>query len=391
MRNFVVDMNTMELKNQKEHYAWVDALRVLACFLVVAVHSCDPFVSQGAANEQASTWGLIIGSMARASVPLFVMMTAVLLMPMRPPRGVGAFYRKRLGRLVVPLIFWSLMLPVMGWAYYHFVNPATRNVMLSAEAYTEGALFNKLYTWIFNFNFDTTPLWYLYMLAGLYLIIPILDGWLAGASKKDVRTVLIVWLLSSFMPYCKFLGPVLGYEGVFGNPGIWGECDWNPYGTFYYVSGFVGYMILAYYLKKWPLQWSAAKMWGVFVPLFVAGYAYSAVGALYVIEAYPGNSPVIEMIWSFNGLNVIAMTVGVFCGFQRLRGPAPQWLTGLAGLTFGIYLCHYPLEYVFYDFFDLTWLHPAARIVLGAAATFAAAWLLCRLLSLTRLTRRLIQ
>lgn len=382
---------TDNLKTTKEHYAWVDALRVLACFLVVMAHGCDAFVSQGATNPSASAWGIIIGTLTRASVPLFVMMTAVVLMPLRSPEGVAPFYRKRLGRLVLPLIFWSLFLPVMGWFYYRFVNPATDNILLSAESYTDSALLNKLYTWIFNFNFDTTPLWYLYMLVGLYFIIPILDGWLRNASKKDVRVVLFIWILSTFMPYCRFLAPALGYEGVFGNYGIWGECDWNPYGTFYYLSGFIGYLILAYYLKKWPVEWSSAKMWGVFVPLFVIGYIYSLLSALYVSRNYPGNAPVFEMVWNFNSVNVMIMTAGLFCGFQRMKGDAPKWLSRLAALTFGIYLCHYPMEYFGYDIFDFKDMSPALRILGASIVTFASAALLCLLLSLWKPTRKLIQ
>lgn len=46
-----------------------------------------------------------------------------------------------------------------------------------------GALWIKLYTFIFNFNFDTVPLWYLYMLIGLYLVMPIVSGWLEKRRK----------------------------------------------------------------------------------------------------------------------------------------------------------------------------------------------------------------
>ena len=32
--------------SRREHIGWVDLLRVLACFLVVFAHCCDPFVRQ---------------------------------------------------------------------------------------------------------------------------------------------------------------------------------------------------------------------------------------------------------------------------------------------------------------------------------------------------------
>lgn len=110
----------------------------------------------------------------------------------------------------------------------------------------------KICTFIFNFNYDTTPLWYLYMLIGLYFVIPVFGAWLDRASQKDVKLFLRIWGISLFLPYLKMAAPALGYIGNWGNMDILGVCDWNAFGSFYYVSGFIGYLILAYYLVKYP-------------------------------------------------------------------------------------------------------------------------------------------
>lgn len=90
----------------------------------------------------------------------------------------------------------------------------------------------------FNFNYDTTPLWYLYMLIGVYLFIPIIGVWLNTASAKDIRLFLVFWVISLMVPYIKMAAPLLGYTGNYDNAGIWGVCNWNEFGTFYYFSGF---------------------------------------------------------------------------------------------------------------------------------------------------------
>lgn len=54
----------------------------------------------------------------------------------------------------------------------------------------------KIGTSVFNFNYDTTPLWYLYMLIGVYLFIPIIGVWLNTASAKDIRIFLAFWGVS---------------------------------------------------------------------------------------------------------------------------------------------------------------------------------------------------
>lgn len=67
--------------------------------------------------------------------------------------------------------------------------------------------------------------------------------------------------MTLLLPYAKMFAPMLGYTGNFGNMGLYGVCDWNEFGTFYYVSGFAGYLVLAYYLVKFPPAWTGAGHW----------------------------------------------------------------------------------------------------------------------------------
>ena len=153
-------------------------------FLVVFAHCCDPFVARFDSDRSAFLQGCALGSAVRCCVPLFVMMTGVLLFPVRPA-GMGDFYRKRIGRIVVPLLFWSVALPLLFFFHLNYVV-TTDNPTVDMQTFTPGMTLTKIYTCIFNFNYDTTPLWYLYMLAGLYLVIPVFGAWLEKASRKDI-------------------------------------------------------------------------------------------------------------------------------------------------------------------------------------------------------------
>ena len=152
--------------SRREHIGWVDLLRVLACFLVVFAHCCDPFVGQLDADRGAFLTGAFAGSLVRCSVPLFVMMTGVLLLPVG--EGMGAFYRRRIGRIVPPLLFWSLALPLLFFAYLHTFGAATQSPTVDPASYTVRQLVVRLYTFVFNFNYDTTPLWYLNLKQSFY-------------------------------------------------------------------------------------------------------------------------------------------------------------------------------------------------------------------------------
>lgn len=167
--------------NKRENIGWIDLLRVTACFLVVFAHCCDPFVARFDTDRPTFLQGCALGSAVRCCVPLFVMMTGVLLFPVR--NGMSEFYKKRIGRIVVPLIFWSVMLPVLYFIYLNYIT-TTDNPTIDMSAFTLEMTITKIWTFIFNFNYDTTPLWYLYMLVGLYFIIPIFPC-MAGACYPE--------------------------------------------------------------------------------------------------------------------------------------------------------------------------------------------------------------
>lgn len=378
----------MEIK-KRENIGWIDLLRVIACFLVVLSHSCDAFVAQFSNNHGAFLTGALIGSSVRACVPLFVMMTGVLMFPVR--YSMADFYKKRIGRIIVPLIFWSLALPVIYFVYLNY-GVSTQSPSIDMTTFTLSSMINKMYTFIFNFNYDTTPLWYLYMLVGLYLVIPILNTWLENASQKDIKLFLYVWGISLFIPYLKMLAPVLGYTGNYGNMGLFGVCDWNEFGTFYYVSGFIGYIVLAYYLVKYPLDWSWKKTLSIAIPLFLVGYLITAGGFILTQEKFPGSYANLEIIWYFAGINVFMMTFAIFVIVQKLKIPSSVTLSRLAAATFGIYLCHFIFVQMAYDLFDTFGNLPAiVRIPVMACLAFFVSYLVVRLFETTKLTRRLVR
>lgn len=378
----------MELK-EKGKIGWVDLLRIIACFAVVLSHCCDPFVAQFSTDKNAFLTGVSIGSLVRCSVPLFVMMSAVLLFPVR--MNMADFYKKRIKRIIIPLIFWSIALPILYFVYLNYTT-TTGNLQVVPENFTPEATLNKLYTFIFNFTYDTTPLWYLYMLVGLYLIIPILSAWMQQASQRDIKLFLFVWGISLLLPYIKMAAPLLAYNGNYGNMGLFGVCDWNDYGTFYYVSGFVGYLVLAYYLVKYPLTWSWKKMLSITIPMFLVGYLITLFGYLFTHKYYPGNYANLEIIWYFTGINVFMMTFPVFVIMQKIKVTSSAGMSRLASYTFGIYLCHFFFVQIAYDFLTTTFPLPAViSIILIAITSFLVSWLVVWVMDRFKITRLFVK
>ncbi len=376
------------------HIGWADALRIVACFLVVLSHCCDPYIAafDGSGNFVTAVG---VGSLMRCCVPLFAMISGLLLFPVN--MDMGAFYRKRLKRVVIPCIVWSLALPLLYYCYFAAgavtTNPSIVNVV-GMNTFTWDATVAKLFTFPFNFNYDTTPLWYVYMLIGLYLFMPIINPWLTQAKKKDLKIFLGIWIFTMILPYVQMFAPQLGYAGNYGNMGILGVCDWNPYGMFYNFAGFMGYMVLAYYLVKFPLTWSWGKTLAIIIPMFLVGYAITFLGYLETQNIYPGDYSKLEILWYFSGINVFLMTYAVFVLFSRLNIQTRPWMTKLAGLTFGIYLCHFFFLQCTYDFYHgvLGMINQPAGLVipLMAVSAFIFTAFIVWLLSLCKITKRAI-
>lgn len=357
---------------KRETIGWIDWLRVIAILLVIVSHCSDHFTALYGVDDGNFLLGAIIGSFVRPCVPLFAMMTGVLLLPIKSDITYSSFLSRRIGRLVWPLIFWSLALPVMNYLAFNYVWTDPKNLSLVGP-FNIHNLVNHLYTWIFNFNYDTTPLWYVYMLIGIYFIMPIVGSWIVNASRKDVELVLRLWIITLFLPYIQYFAPALGYEGNYGSFGILGVCSWNAFGTFYYVAGFIGYIILAYYLAKYPLKWRGAGFTLLLIAMFIVGFTITTLGFISLRGAE--NWDLIEMCWSFCSINVFLMTFPIFVLMQRSGVKSSSRISNLAIMSFGVYLCHFSIVQFGYEIFYSTglpgWLRLLLNVICSSVVSFA--------------------
>lgn len=175
---------------------WADLLRLIAIFMVISIHCSDPFnVSPEArSNPEYNLWGSIYGAFLRPCVPLFVMLTGMLLLPVK--QEIGQFYHKRMLRVIVPFIIWSLLYNLFPWVTG--LLGLDSSVLTTMFPYAgdnpsqtfESSLHNILMI-PFNFNTYTVPLWYIYMLIGLYLYMPFFSAWIKQATKKTDEDFLV--------------------------------------------------------------------------------------------------------------------------------------------------------------------------------------------------------
>ena len=175
-------------------------------------------------------------------------------------------------------------------------------------------------------------MWYIYLLIGLYLYLPIFSAWVEKASDRAKLWFLAAWGITTLLPYY--------YEYV--SPYLWGTCSWNSYGMLYYFAGFNGYLMLGHYLRK--LEWPVGKILAIGIPMFVIGYADTFFGFRHMTGLPEFSDEQLELFFTYNSLNVVMMTAPIFMLVKKVNIKSPIVQKALANLTlcgFGVYMVHF--------------------------------------------------
>ena len=326
------------LKTQP-HLVWLDVVRTVAMLMVIGVHCIDPFYISPVYGEipEYTHWAAIYGSLLRPSVPLFAMMTGLLLLPVQAP-SLGAFYKKRIFRVLFPFLIWSVLYNIFPWITGLLGLP--KEIIGDFFCYVQGNESQSLSDSLkdiamipFNFSFKENHMWYIYLLIGLYLYMPFFSAWIEKADRKTERIFLGIWCISLFLPYMS------AYISNY----LYGEATWNQFGTLYYFAGFNGYLLLGHYLKSGN-DWSIPKTLAICAGLFSAGYAVTYYGFSAAAADPTSTESDMELFFTFCSPNVLLMTIAVFLMLQKVRvtnGTVTRALANVTKYGFGIYIVHY--------------------------------------------------
>lgn len=359
--------------HQAGRIVWVDILRFIAIFMVICIHCSDPFnVSPEArSNPEYNFWGSVYGSFLRPCVPLFVMITGLLVLPVK--MKMGDFYKKRLMRIAVPFLVWSVLYNLFPW--FTGVLGLPSSVISDTFAYASpdasqslGSAVENILLIPFKFNVYTVPMWYIYMLIGLYFYMPFFSAWVEKATLGQKKVFLSLWSLTLFLPYA--------YQ--FFSPDLFGLSAWNSFGTFYYFAGFNGYLLLGYFLTNDVPQWSVRKTFLISMPLFAAGYISTYLGFKFMTANPACTEPEMELFFLYCSPNVVLMTFAVFMLVRLIRVNSPLFIRLCSNLTkcgLGIYLIHYFAVGFGYAVADTLGIPVAVRIPITATIVFAFCWI----------------
>lgn len=321
------------MSSNSDRVVFLDWLRFIACFMVILVHCIEPFYLGGPgtfiASEGDAFWVTFINSALRPAVPLFVLASSYLLFPVKT--DTGSFFKRRIIRVFVPFLIWTLL--------YIFIPPIGSGSAPDIAGGLKELPFNFVMT-------SSGHLWFVYMLLGVYLLMPLLSPWIEKVLKKEEKAFLYLWAFTTVLP---LLRPVA--EAVTGSSNLWGECPWNPFGTFYYVSGFIGYLVLGHYIRKYVGEVSWVKTLTYAVPFWAIGYAVTATGFIHFMpcqNGFPVSAPyetavLMETTWNFCTFGVMMQTVAYFLIIRKITSSGwfyQRIVLPISKLSYGMYLMH---------------------------------------------------
>lgn len=273
----------------KERDYRLDWLRVIAISLIVLMHSPKP-------DETIS--GFILSGISYLTAPglvLFFMISGCLLLG--ETMSTRVFLKRRFSKILLPTIFWSV--------FYIVIN-----------IFSDPVPFKDILKSLFSIPFSVQGngvLWFVYTLAGLYLLTPILSRWLKSATKREVEFYLLLWGITLIYPYIKLVLNI----------------NESKTGLLYYFTGYVGYFVLGYYLKRYSQK---SK------PLFIIAFLLAMVipCAIYVSGI---EYDFYSMLW-YLSLPVALMAFCWFTVVMRFPNKRSSIIEKASALSFGVYLVH---------------------------------------------------
>ena len=358
---------------------WLDVIRCVAMIMVIGVHCIDPFYISPTmrAIPEYTHWEAIYGSLLRPSVPLFVMMTGLLLLPVKK-QPLGKFYKKRIYRVLFPFLIWSVLYSMFPWVTGVLGLP--KEIIGDFFCYTQGQESQSLIDSLkdvamipFNFSHKENHMWYIYLLIGLYLYMPFFSAWIENADRKTKRAFLLIWIISLFIPYLKeYVANCLFERSGY----VFGTDTWNEFGLFYYFAGFNGYLLLGHYVKKGN-DWSLMKTFILCILMFAVGYYITYTGFSTTASNPNATETEMELFFTFCSPNVLLMTLATFLLLQKVVITNSTVIKVLANMTqcgFGIYMVHYFVVGPFFLLIGPSSLPIPLQVPLMAICIFLCSW-----------------
>lgn len=333
---------------------WLDNSRIIAIFAVVILHTACEVTNHNGLESSQWFFGAMYDALCRWCVPVFLMISGALLLDPGKKESLADFYKKRMSRILIPILFWSVFFVI--WACWmgqiKWKAPA---IDYHLEMWRQGEPYYHM--------------WFMYMIIFLYVFTPFFRTIVANTDKKDlVFFVCAAFLLAGINAAYQSMHD--GRSKVFSN--------WF---LMYVPYFFAGYLIRQHKAKPSRLLLSlgtAILIIFTFMFYYVGSQRYGVARG--------------EYFYDYLSITVIPTSICLMYLFKSYNKPIvnAEFTKRVAGLILGVYLVHpLALEFVVLERFGFHASNAAYAIPLGATAAFllslAGAWVIGKIPYVKRL------
>ena len=340
---------------EKKRFFGIDLIRVFACYLVMQTHAGELYyIGDGGVllKNDKNIYPGIFNSLARICVPLFAMISGYLLLPMKT--DYTTFLKKRFTRVSFPFIIFCIIYDI----FFYIIGTIDLK-----------AMFINIPKIFINYGTEIGHLWYIYMIMGIYLFIPIITPWVQTAQKEHFYYYFAIWFISLFDVYIHYIFPE-----------VWGEAYWNNTSLFQSFIGNFGYAVLGCFIKIHLKEYNL-KILGIV--LYILGSGITMLG-FFLRRPTAETCKEIELTWHFNTINVAMATFGMFLILRNVEcknKKIAEIINDIALKSYGMYLIHIFFLIFFKFLFNATEQHPSWCIFIIAFLTFIVSYLAVKAIS----------
>jgi surface polysaccharide O-acyltransferase-like enzyme len=288
------------MDTNQDSTAWMSLGRVAAVTAVVGVHACAPFLLGSVGTHSTGWWAAnVIDTGLRWCVPVFVMISGALLLDPSREESPSRFYARRASRIAVPLITWTAFYLALRFALDGLsAKTAARDLAAGLPYY---------------------HLYFLFALAGLYLLTPALRAVIRSTSKRSVA-----WLAAGLMA----IGMIDQATELLAGAGGHNAATW--------FVPFLGFYVAGWLLQQVALERRTCR---IALAVFGLGWALSLIGTAVTADGTTTGQAV--YFYGYLSPPIVAMSLAAFVLLRRIgRAVDGPRVVALSAMTFGVYLVH---------------------------------------------------
>lgn len=309
MKEAIKELSPEQVHAPAKRETYFDCLRIFATFSVMLLHVASQ--NRHMVEPGDYEWNVFsfYDSLVRWAVPIFVMISGALFLSRE--QSLEQIFKKNILRIVTAFVFWS--------ALYALIN------LIMGRSEPKNALR--------EFVEGPTHLWFLFMIAGLYILVPLLQKIVADFNMTKYL-VLLSLAFTFVFPYIITLLSLYSEKlSSIANGVLKSVC-------FYFTRGYVGYFVFGYYFSRIDIK----KKWRRLI--YLLGFGALLVTA-FASEIFPVSDKGAVSIFHDNlSLNVMLVSVALFIFAKNnlsLQSASPKLkeiIRKLSEYSFGAYLVH---------------------------------------------------